>query len=158
MVDGCIFCDMVRGEKPCHKIWEDEHYLAFLSIYPNTPGVSVVIPKQHHSSYVFDHDDEVVIGLVMAAKTVARLIDERLEGVGRTGLIFEGYGVNHLHAKLFPMHGTGDTSAFQPISSGEMNKFFTRYEGYLSSHDAHRASDEVLSEMARKIRGDQPSS
>ncbi len=42
-MDECIFCQIVRGETPCHKLWEDEKYLAFLSIFPNTLGFSVVI-------------------------------------------------------------------------------------------------------------------
>lgn len=44
---SCIFCDIVAGKAPCHKIWEDDDHLAFLSIFPNTDGFSVVIPKAH---------------------------------------------------------------------------------------------------------------
>ena len=40
---ACIFCDIVAGKAPVIKIWEDEHYLAFLSIFPNTDGFTVVI-------------------------------------------------------------------------------------------------------------------
>lgn len=54
----CIFCQIVRGEAPCHKIWEDDEHLAFLSIYPNTDGFSVVIPKRHYPSYAFDMPDD----------------------------------------------------------------------------------------------------
>ncbi|EAA8104124.1 HIT family protein, partial [Salmonella enterica] len=44
----CIFCQIVEGKAPCHKVWEDEHHLAFLSIFPNTDGFTVVIPKKHY--------------------------------------------------------------------------------------------------------------
>ena len=54
----CIFCKIVKGESHCHKIWEDEEHLAFLSIYPNTLGASVVIPKKHFSSYAFHMPDD----------------------------------------------------------------------------------------------------
>lgn len=37
----CIFCQIVEGKAPCHKVWEDEHHLAFLSIFPNTDGFTV---------------------------------------------------------------------------------------------------------------------
>ncbi len=47
----CIFCQIVEGKAPCHKVWEDEHHLAFLSIFPNTDGFTVVIPKKHYPSY-----------------------------------------------------------------------------------------------------------
>ena len=43
----CIFCDLVEGIVPSHQIWEDDDHLAFLSIFPNTKGFSVVITKEH---------------------------------------------------------------------------------------------------------------
>lgn len=105
-MENCIFCKIVKGEAPCHKIWENDSYLAFLSIFPNTEGFSVVITKEHYPSYVFDLPEEVLNGLVLASKKVAKLLDSKLDDVGRTGMIFEGFGVDHVHAKLFPMHGT----------------------------------------------------
>jgi histidine triad (HIT) family protein len=154
MVDGCVFCKIVKGEIPSHKVYEDERHLAFLSIFPNTAGFSVVITKRHYPSYVFEQDDEVILGLVIAAKKTARLIDRNLDDVGRTGMIFEGFGVDHLHAKLFPMHGTRDMGDWRSIHS-EVGKYFEKYEGYISSHDYKRADDVKLSELAKKIRGGQ---
>jgi diadenosine tetraphosphate (Ap4A) HIT family hydrolase len=149
-MENCIFCKIVAGEAPCHKIWEDDQHLAFLSIFPNTEGFSVVIPKEHHSSYAFDTPDEVLSALVLAAKKVGKLLDEKLDDVGRTGLIFEGFGVDHLHAKLFPMHGT-DLTEWQPIKS-DQRVYFEKYQGYISSHDYERADDEKLTALAQKIR------
>ncbi|PKQ14923.1 MAG: diadenosine tetraphosphate hydrolase [Actinobacteria bacterium HGW-Actinobacteria-7] len=149
----CVFCDIVSGVAPSHKVWEDHHHLAFLSIYPNTPGVTVVIPKEHHPSYAFELPDDVLARLMMATKRVALLLDERLDGVGRTGMIFEGYGVDHVHAKLFPMHGTADLAEWRPIL-GDVDKFFDRYEGYLSSHDWKRADDKELAALAALLRGE----
>lgn len=147
----CIFCEIVAGRAPAHVIWESDLHLAFLSIFPNTPGFSVVIPKQHHPSYAFDLPDQVLADLTVAAKQAARLLDRALDGVARTGMMFEGYGVDHVHAKLFPMHGTGNDSAFRPMSS-RVDKYFERYEGYLSSHDWHRADDAELAALAAHIR------
>lgn len=152
----CIFCDIVKGLAPSHKIWEDDYHIAILSIYPNTPGVSVVFPKQHASSYAFDLDDSELAALVLAAKTVGKLLDTSLENVGRTGMIFEGFGVDHVHAKLFPMHGTGRLKKWTPIRSN-VKKFFSTYEGYLSSHDFQRASDKQLADLAERIRNPQVS-
>ncbi|WFF42125.1 HIT family protein [Salinicola endophyticus] len=148
---SCLFCDMVAGRAPCHRIWEDERHLAFLSIFPNTRGFSVVIPKAHHGSYAFDQEDAVLRELIVATKQVARRLDRALEGVARCGMFFEGYGVDHLHAKLFPMHGTGADAGFQPIES-RVDKYFERYEGYLSSHDYRRADDAELARLAAFIR------
>src|SRR3990167_207539 len=112
----CIFCKIAKGEAPAHKIWENEKYLAFLSIFPNTEGFSVVVTKEHYPSYAFDLPEEVLTGLVLAAQKVAELLDEKLVDVGRTGMILEGFGIDHVHAKLFPMHGT-KVSKWEPIKS-----------------------------------------
>jgi histidine triad (HIT) family protein len=150
MESDCIFCKIVNGELPCHKIWEDENHLAFLSIFPNTEGFSVVIPKKHYSSYAFDLDDDVLSNLVIAAKKVGKLIDSKYDDVGRTAMVFEGFGVDHVHAKLIPLHGT-NISDWKPISSN-IDKYFEKYEGYISSHDYKRMDDNKLAEIAKKIR------
>lgn len=153
-MEDCIFCKIVKGEMPSHKIWEDEKHLAFLSIFPNTQGFSVVIPKQHYPSYVFDLPEDVMNDLMIAAKKVGKLLDEKLEDVGRTGMMFEGFGVDHVHAKLFPMHGT-KMAEWKAVHSGvhpDTDRYFEKYEGYISSHDSERANDEDLAVLAEKIR------
>ena len=147
----CIFCKIVEGNAPSHKIWENENYLAFLSIFPNTEGTTVVIPQKHYASYPFDLPDNVLSSLMLATKKVAKLLDLKLDDVGRTAMVFEGFGVDHIHAKLFPMHGT-KMKEWRPIES-KINKYFEKYEGYISSHDYKRADDEKLSELANKIKG-----
>ena len=154
MKKDCIFCKIAKNEELSYKIWEDEKHLAFLSIFPNTEGVSVVITKEHYPSYVFDLPEEVMVDLIKAAKQVAKLLDTKLEDVGRTGMIFEGFGVDHIHAKLFPMHGTANMKRWRPINS-KINKYFKKYEGYISSHDCKRADDEKLAGLAEKIREEQ---
>lgn len=72
---------------------------------------------------------------------VAKKLDKAFPDVSRTGMFFEGFGVDHVHSKLSPMHGTGDLTHWKPIESRQ-NKFFEQYEGYLSSHDHERADDE----------------
>ena len=153
MSGECIFCKIVKGSAPCHKIWEDEKHMAFLSIFPNTEGFSVVIPKKHYPSYAFDANDSVLKELVFATKKVARILDANLNDVGRTGMIFEGFGVDHLHAKLFPMHGTKNMAEWKQLKSN-VDKYFGKYEGYISSHDYKRADDAKLAELAKKIRAD----
>ncbi|MFH1359388.1 MAG: HIT family protein [archaeon] len=148
---GCIFCDIVKGKEPCHKIWEDKKYLAFLSIYPNTEGAAVVIPKKHYSSYAFDLPDNELKDLIIVCKKVGKLLDLKLEDVGRTGLVLEGFGVDHVHGKLFPMHGT-NIKKWKPILS-KINKRFKKYPGYISSHSSYREDDEKLGKLAKKLKG-----
>ncbi len=150
-MDECVFCSIVEGNAPSHTIWENEEFLAFLSIFPNTEGFSVVIPKKHYPSYAFDLPDEILIKLTLAARETAKLLDEKLDDVGRTAMIFEGFGVDHAHAKLFPMHGTASIPKWKPIVSFQ-DQYFEKYPGYISSHDYIRADDKDLEKLARKIR------
>ena len=150
-MNDCIFCKIVKGEAPSHKIWEDDKHLAFLSIFPNTEGFSVVVTKEHYPSYAFDLPDDVLSGLVLATKKVGKLLDSKLDDVGRTGMIFEGFAVDHVHSKLFPLHGTKEKD-WRPETQ-VTHKYFDKYEGYISSHDYERADDDKLKKLAEKIRG-----
>lgn len=46
-MDNCIFCKIVKGEIPAHKVYEDDTFVAFLDIHPQSPGHTQVIPKAH---------------------------------------------------------------------------------------------------------------
>ena len=67
----CIFCGIVQNTSPAHILWEDEQHMAFLSIFPNTPGFSMVIPKQHYGSYAFGQSDEVLAELAAGIRSFA---------------------------------------------------------------------------------------
>lgn len=47
-MNDCIFCKIVKGEIPAHKVYEDENFLAFLDVNPRAPGHTQVIPKKHY--------------------------------------------------------------------------------------------------------------
>lgn len=152
MSNSCIFCSIVNNKLPHHLIDSNDKFMAFLTIFPNTEGATVIIPKKHHSSYAFDLDDEVLSDLVLYAKMIAKKLDGFFEDVGRTALVFEGFGVDHVHAKLFPMHGTKQIHEnWKPINSS-VDKYFDQYEGYISSHDFKREEDAKLAILAEKIR------
>lgn len=149
MDQKCIFCQICNGNAPSHKVWEDDKYLAFLSIYPNTEGITVVVPKVHLCSYLFDNSEDDIMGIMMAAKVVSKILVEKLDDVARVAIVFEGYGVDHLHAKLFPLHGT--KGEWRSIRSNIDTKY-TIYPGYISTHDADRESDERLSALAARLK------
>ena len=78
----CIFCKIVAGEIPSHKIEEDDKTLAFMDINPWTRGHSLVIPKEH-SRNLYDIDAEDLAATHVAAQRLAQRMRERLgcEGV-----------------------------------------------------------------------------
>lgn len=151
-MDDCVFCKIVRGEIPAYKIWEDEKHIAILSNRPNTEGFTVVLTKKHKPSYAFDNDDETISNIVLATKKVAKVLDNFFDDVGRCGMIFEGFGVDHLHSKIYPMHGTGDMEEWEKIESKKVKTYFDKYPGYLSSNDSEKVDDEKLAALAENIR------
>ena len=153
--NNCVFCSIVKGEIPSHQIWSDENHMAFLSIFPNTEGFTVVIPKEHHGSYAFDQDDQVLKDLIVATKKTAEVLDNYFDDVSRSGMFFEGFGVDHLHSKLFPMHGTGELDKWEAIESKKNNTYYEKYPGFLSSNNSLPADNEKLAQLAEKIRASQ---
>jgi diadenosine tetraphosphate (Ap4A) HIT family hydrolase len=88
--------------------------------------------------------------MMAACKEVASKIDRAFDDVGRTGVIFEGFGVNHLHAKLVPMHGTKSSEWQQHKSDNKA--FYSTYPGYIASHDSAEADKATLAAIAEKIK------
>lgn len=140
--ENCLFCKIARKEEKSYIVWENDTHMAFLSIFPNTAGVTVVIPKKHHPSYAFELEPQSLVELTLASRLVANILDKDLPDTMRTGLVYEGFGVNHVHAKLFPMHGP-KLEEWRRISSN-ISTYFDQYPGYISSHDGERATDENL--------------
>jgi len=150
----CIFCEIVeRRIKTPGLFWEDEDYLAFLSLWPNTEGFSVVIPKKHFGSDVLKMPDEEISKLVIAAKKVSIILKKYFKDVGRVGLIMEGLGINHAHIKLFPMHNTEylKDDEWKQVHC-HYDKFFDKYEGYLSSNDGPKADEKKIKELADQLK------
>ena len=68
----CPFCEIVSGEIQTPGIfWEDSEFIAFLSIDPNTEGLSCVIPKKHFGSDVLKMPDDVLQRFIIASKKVS---------------------------------------------------------------------------------------
>ena len=101
-----LFTRIVKGEIPCHKILEDDHYLAFLDIRPVKTGHTIVIPKKE-IDYVFDVDDETLAGLMLFAKKVAKMV-ERAVTCQRIGVMVAGLEVRHCHIHLIPIDRLSD--------------------------------------------------
>ena len=149
----CIFCEIVQGNIPVASFWEDEEFLAFLSIDPNTEGFSVVIPKQHFGSDVLKMPDEVLKEFIIASKKVSKILENYYPDVGRVGLIMEGTGIDHAHIKLVPMHETEHMKKGewkQYIS--EQEQWFPKYEGWISSAGGPLADKEKLKELSDKLK------
>lgn len=152
----CIFCEIASNRiKPLGdgKFWENEKYIAFLSPFPNTPGFTVLIPKKHYASDVLQMPDEELKDFIIEAKRVSSHLIDRLDDVGRVGLIMEGTGIDHAHIKLVPLHGTGymKKGEWRQVHSN-VQTFFDSYLGYISSHDGPKADEEMIRNLVAKLR------
>ena len=147
-MENCIFCKIIKEEIPSVKIWEDKNFIAILDKFPNTQGMTLVIPKKHFDSYVFDMNDNDYNELMIAAKKVAKLLDKKLK-VKRTALVMEGLGVNHAHIKLYPIYRL-DEKFKETWPKDKI--FFEKYEGYISTQLGPEMSIEQLNKIAEEIR------
>jgi histidine triad (HIT) family protein len=77
----CIFCQIVAGELPAHKVHEDEHTLSFMDINPATRGHALVIPRRHARN-LLEITAEDLSATVLAAQQLARRVTERLGAEG----------------------------------------------------------------------------
>lgn len=103
----CIFCEIVAGRSPARVIEEDERCLAFLDIFPLTPGHSLVIPKAHSRDLLDAEPDDVAAAARMAQRVATRVRDE-LDAPGINLLQATGVvalqTVFHLHVHVLPRY------------------------------------------------------
>lgn len=146
-----IFDKVIRGEIESYPVWEDEKFLAFLTPFPNTPGLTVVIPKANPGDYIFSLDDELYAEFMAATKKVANLLERALD-VKRVALVFEGTGVAHVHAKLYPLYGelASQTDVWAPEK-----EFVEQYRGYITTLEGPKMDTERLKEIQAKIQAAQ---
>src|SRR5215217_897208 len=78
MADGdCIFCGIVAGDVPAHRIDEDEHTVAFMDRNPWTRGHALVVPRRHTPN-LYEIEDDDLRHTAVAARRLARRMRERL--------------------------------------------------------------------------------
>lgn len=96
----CIFCQIIAGEIPSHKVYEDDLCLAFLDINPVTSGHTLLVPKAHYEMMT-DTPDELVSFLFIKAKELMIVIKDKL-AVDYVVLSVVGLDVPHFHIHLIP--------------------------------------------------------
>lgn len=129
----CIFCKIIAGEIPSHKVYEDDNYLAFLDIRPLNPGHTLVIPKRHHA-WVWDVAD--IAGYYSIVGKIANAIRKAFDTPQVVSLVF-GEEVPHAHVWLvprFPGDGHGgaiDLRNVKKLSDDEMKKAGEKIKNHL---------------------------
>ncbi|MFH1474010.1 MAG: HIT family protein [Candidatus Aenigmatarchaeota archaeon] len=120
----CVFCKIVKGEIPCHRVYEDDEFFAFFDINPLNPGHTLLIPKKHVQ---WVNDYEPFCSYWQTARKVANVIQKVLDPLVVSYVVY-GLGVPHAHIHLIPKfendeHPLGpNPEKVQKIPEEEMKK------------------------------------
>lgn len=134
MKDGCIFCNIIVGQLPSIKIYEDEKTYAFLDITPINAGHTLVVPKKH-SDNILSIEDEDFCAVSSTVRKIAKAMKEALECDG----------VN--------VHMNNEKDAGQIIFHSHVH-VIPRYksDGYEHWHGKRDVEKTILEEAGEKIK------
>ena len=101
-----IFTKIINGEIPCYKITENEDFIAFLDVNPNTKGHTLCVPKQEINK-IFDMEESLYLGLMAFSRKVAIALEKTVP-CKRIGVAVVGLEVPHTHVHLIPLQDMDD--------------------------------------------------
>ena len=108
----CIFCEIIAGNIPCKKVYEDDEVLAILDISQTTKGHTLVMPKKHYENFLQMPKDEFA-NLMEKVQIVADKVVKNLKANGCNVLIntneVAGQSVMHTHVHIIPRYDGNDT-------------------------------------------------
>ena len=136
-MEDCIFCKIVRGEIPSHKIIEDDQTYSFLDISPLNPGHALVVPKEHQATF-FDMPAESLNACFLMAQRVGAAVMKTVEAAGMNLLINNyraaGQLIHHVHIHLIPRYKRDGVLTEWPSKSygeGEAQKLLGKIQNIL---------------------------
>ena len=111
-MEPSIFTKIIRGEIPAHKVYEDDHVLAFLDIHPAASGHTLVVPKAQVDR-LEDFEDDDYRALMDAVRKVMRRVVQVYGADYRACMKLEGFDVPHAHVHVIPCRTAADFWAKQ---------------------------------------------
>jgi histidine triad (HIT) family protein len=118
-----IFSKIIAGEIPCYKIAENEHFIAFLDVFPIVRGHVLVVPKVE-TDKLFDVSDELLAQWLLFALPIAKVMEKTFP-CNRVGISVIGLEVPHAHMHLVPINSADDLNFTRPklqLSNEEMEE------------------------------------
>jgi histidine triad (HIT) family protein len=104
--EGNIFAKILRGETPAARVFEDDHVLAFMDVFPQSRGHTLVIPKRSTARNLLDEEPEVLCNLILGVQRVTRAVRAALNPDGIVVTQFNGtpagQTIFHLHFHIIP--------------------------------------------------------
>ena len=102
----CLFCSLVRGDLPIHRVYEDENFIVMLTIHRVNPGHVMVVTKEHIESF-YDVEDTLYTQLMLLVKRIALVIKQVMKTL-QVVIETSGIGNRHVHVHVIPMHSLYD--------------------------------------------------
>jgi histidine triad (HIT) family protein len=104
--EGNIFAKILRGEMPAARVFEDEHVFAFMDVFPQSKGHTLVIPKHSRARNLLEEEPQVLSDLILGVQRVARAVRAALNPDGILVSQFNGapagQTIYHLHFHIIP--------------------------------------------------------
>ncbi len=116
-----IFTRIINREIPAHIVAETDEFISFLDINPLSKGHCLCVPKME-VDYIYDLDDETLIGLHLFAKRIAKGIETVIK-CERVGVTVMGLEVPHAHVHLIPINTMEDMNFSRPKLCFEQDEF-----------------------------------
>lgn len=106
-MNDCTFCKIISGEIPCHKIYEDKDFLAFLDIQPVSHGHVLIIPKKH-IVWMYEVDDKTIADIFILTKKLMLTVKKSME-CDYVQEWVSGEEIPHFHVHILPKYSTDNT-------------------------------------------------
>ena len=112
-----IFTKIINGEIPCHKVAENDAFIAFLDINPNAKGHTLCVPKEEINK-IFDMEEDHYLQLMQFSRNVAKAIEKTVP-CERIGVAVIGLEVPHVHVHLIPINAMKDMTFQSKVSMNQ---------------------------------------
>lgn len=109
-----VFTKIIKGDLPCHKVYEDQYVIAFLDIHPIVDGHTLVVPKMQ-VEFVWDLPEAEYAALMQAVQKVGRRLREVMPQQ-YVGQMVVGTDVPHTHIHLLPFNDSAELRAEQDLT------------------------------------------
>jgi histidine triad (HIT) family protein len=125
--EKCLFCEILKGNIPSLKVFENEGCIAVLSIKPVSKGHIIIIPKQHHS-FINNLPDDISFHMIGAVKALSTILTQILQCSGINVMHniggIAGQKVNHLCFEIIPRYAGDNITIEMPEGKTDEAKLY----------------------------------
>lgn len=136
----CIFCKIIKGEIPSHKVYEDDYVIAILDISQVTKGHTLIIPKKH-SKNLYELDENLSKDIFKVLPKISNYIKSAFNPIGMNVIINVDkplQSVDHLHIHLVPRYENDD-----------FDIKFTNNQNKLTKDDFQNIQNSIIKEIEK---------